>query len=205
MILAVPFASYLLGCLCTGWFLVRLCLDKDIRTLGSGGVGARNVGRLLGTWGFAITLIGDAAKGALAVWLARHFTDDPHMEVLAGGGVIAGHIWPVQLGFRGGKGLATALGGLLVFDGLSATIYGVLTALAWLLLRNVVLSGLLAVALMPAVLWARGMDAFILVGVAVVVSLILLAHRGNIAAELGAWRGRRRHPVAVEPDGEDEL
>lgn len=193
MSIAVLLSSYLLGCVCTGYYLVRLCTGNDIRTLGSGTVGAKNAGRLLGSWAFMATLLGDAVKGALAVWLARHFTTDTHLEVLAGGGVIAGHIWPAQLRFRGGKGMSTALGALLVFDAGAALIYAVLAASAFLWLRNIVLSGLLAVALMPVVCMARGADALTVFSVAAIVSLIMLAHRKNIRDELASRSQRRNH------------
>lgn len=199
MSITILLSSYLLGCLCTGWFLVRLRLGKDIRALGSGSVGARNVGRLLGSWGFIATLIGDAAKGALAVWLARHFTSDPRMEVLAGGGVIAGHIWPAQLRFRGGKGMSTTLGALLVFDAVAVVIYAALAGACWLLLRRMMLSGLLAVALMPLVFLARGADAFVTLGAAIVVAMLLFAHRKNIADEIAAMSGRLRSSPESKP------
>jgi glycerol-3-phosphate acyltransferase PlsY len=63
--------TYLLGCFNTGYYLVRMMTGQDIRTLASGGTGSRNVGRLLGTRGFFLTLIGDAGKGMAAVWLGR--------------------------------------------------------------------------------------------------------------------------------------
>jgi acyl phosphate:glycerol-3-phosphate acyltransferase len=197
MSIAVPLSSYLLGCLCTGYYLVRLRTGKDIRALGSGSVGAKNVSRILGPRGFTLTLLGDAAKGALAVWLARHFTGDAHMEVLAGGGVIAGHIWPAQLGFRGGKGMSTTLGALLVFDFIAILIYLVLAGACWLLLRNTVLSGLVAVALMPLVFLARGAGVFVTLGSAVIVVLILFAHRKNITDEMAAMSARIKKPAST--------
>src|SRR5512135_2701540 len=112
----IAVAAYLLGCITTGYYLVRLRLRQDLRDLGSGSVGARNVGRLLGRPGFLLTVLGDFGKGALAVWAARHFTTDDRLVALAMLAVVAGHVWPVQLCFRGGKGMATALGALLVYD-----------------------------------------------------------------------------------------
>ncbi|MFO1484680.1 MAG: glycerol-3-phosphate acyltransferase [Verrucomicrobiaceae bacterium] len=204
MNIAIPLLSYLAGCVCTGYYLVRLCTGKDIRALGSGSVGAKNAGRILGKWAFVVTMAGDALKGAVVVWLARYFTGDARLELLAGAGAIIGHVWPVQLRFQGGKGLSTVLGALLVFDIIGAMAYGVLAAIACAALRNVVLGGLLAVAVMPAVFIVRGSDAFIIVGAAVVVTLILFAHRKNIAAELAVLRGRCQHRDTKKPDCDDE-
>jgi len=67
-------AAYALGCLTTGYYLVRRRTGQDLRILGSGSIGARNVSRLLGWRGFLVTVLGDFGKGALAVWAARHFT-----------------------------------------------------------------------------------------------------------------------------------
>src|SRR5579859_7966679 len=105
-------ASYLLGCFTSGYYFVRWRLGQDIRDSGSGNVGARNVGRLLGAPGFLATTAADVAKGMLAVWLALEFTHDFRLAGLAMLTVVLGHIWPVQLGFRGGKGVATSIGAL---------------------------------------------------------------------------------------------
>jgi len=109
--------AYSLGCLTTGYYLVRTRTGQDLRALGSGSVGARNVGRLLGWRGFVLTVLGDFCKGALAVWAARHFTTDDRLVLLAMLAVVAGHVWPAQLHFQGGKGMATTLGALLVTIG----------------------------------------------------------------------------------------
>ncbi len=109
MILAF-FLGYALGCLNTGYYLIRLRRSQDIRTLGSGTAGATNAGRILGTWGFIVVFIVDFCKGVLAALLGRSLVwGDPGI-LAASIGVVAGHIWPAQLSFRGGKGVASALG-----------------------------------------------------------------------------------------------
>lgn len=200
----VLLSSYLLGYVCVGYYLVRFRTGQDVRKLGSGSVGARNVRRVLGPWGFAATLLGDAAKGALAVWLARHFASDHRIEMLALGAAVAGHIWPAQLQFKGGKGLATAFGALLVFDIVSAVAYWALAGAAHLALRSSVLAGLLAVTLMPAVIAARGADGFTIIAAALIAAVIVCAHRENIAAELAVMRGGCQHGDTEETDIDDE-
>src|SRR5262245_14041669 len=93
----VCLGSYALGCFTTGYYLMRMRTGRDVRELGSGSVGARNVGRVLGWLGFMVTLLGDFAKGSLAVWATRHFTSDDQLVALSMLAVVAGHVWPAQL------------------------------------------------------------------------------------------------------------
>ncbi len=106
-------ASYCLGCLNAAYYWVRASRRQDIRALGSGNGGARNAGRLFGARAFAIVFLLDAAKGVAAValgLLAGGASLAPGLCALA---VVAGHIWPAQLGWRGGKGVATASGAIV--------------------------------------------------------------------------------------------
>jgi acyl phosphate:glycerol-3-phosphate acyltransferase len=104
--------SYLLGCLNAGYYYVRLVHGQDIRLAGSGTAGARNAGRLFGKGVFAAVFLVDATKGAAAT--AVGLSIGPEVGALCSIAVVVGHIWPVQLGFRGGKGIASALGALLL-------------------------------------------------------------------------------------------
>src|SRR4051812_2055486 len=113
---SIALGAYGLGCIATGYYLVLFWKGLDVRETGSGSSGAKNVGRLLGWPGFMLTVLGDIGKGAFAVWAARHFTPDERIVAVALLAVVAGHLWPVQLLFRGGKGIATSLGALLVYD-----------------------------------------------------------------------------------------
>lgn len=102
--------SYLIGSFPTAYLLVRLRLREDIRNLGSGTVGARNVNRVLGWRSAILVFLLDAAKGAAAIYLCYRLGLDPYLGLAA---AVAGHIFPVWLKFQGGKGLATAFGGLV--------------------------------------------------------------------------------------------
>ncbi len=105
--------AYVLGCFATGYYLVRARTGRDLREIESGNVGARNVGRVLGKSGFTLTVLGDLSKGALAVWFAAEFANHNRLAMaLATLAVVVGHIWPAQLHFRGGKGVATSFGGV---------------------------------------------------------------------------------------------
>jgi glycerol-3-phosphate acyltransferase PlsY len=181
----IALSAYLLGCFTTGYYYVRLRTDKDIRELGSGSVGARNVGRILGRTGFLITVLGDFLKGALAVWAAQHFTPDSRLVALALMAVVAGHVWPAQLRFHGGKGIATSLGGLLVYDYRLAVIFAVLFSGAVATLRKTVLPGLIAFACLPLasiyLYWEP--DPGRVVAISGLSALILLTHRKNLSHE----------------------
>jgi glycerol-3-phosphate acyltransferase PlsY len=188
MIVLLMLASYVLGCFTAAYYLVRLRTGQDIRTLGSGTAGARNAGRTLGRSGFAATFAIDVAKGALAVGLAQALGVAPWVAMLAAVAVVAGHIWPAQLAFHGGKGLATALGAMLVYDYRLVVVVVLLGLLMYVISRKVTLSLLAAIALTPAALFGLGWPATSWIGLLVLAALILIAHRKNIRAQLGELR-----------------
>src|SRR5580704_10941807 len=106
--LAALALGYLLGSIPFGLFFASLSGAGDIRKVGSGNIGATNVLRTGKRWAAAATLLCDGAKGAVAVLLARHFLDG--WETFAAAGAVLGHMFPIWLGFKGGKGVATFLG-----------------------------------------------------------------------------------------------
>jgi glycerol-3-phosphate acyltransferase PlsY len=112
-IVILPLA-YALGCINAAYYLLRWRDGRDIRMLGSGNAGARNVGRVLGRHAFALVFALDAAKGLLAVSAAVAWA--PATAPLCAVGVTLGHIFPAQLGWRGGKGVASAIGALAMLD-----------------------------------------------------------------------------------------
>ena len=187
----IGICAYLLGCFAAGYYLVRSRLGEDVRELGSGSVGARNVGRILGKTGFLVTLFCDFGKGALAVWAAHHFTKDERIVTLAMVAVVAGHIWPAQLRFHGGKGMATSLGALLVYDPKLALVYCALFLGAFVLLWRTVLPGLFALICLPLVALFLGQDRIEVVLITVMNGLVLFAHRKNIADEISVLMERR--------------
>jgi acyl phosphate:glycerol-3-phosphate acyltransferase len=197
----IALAAYLLGCFTTGYYLVRLRLGQDIRDLGSGSVGARNVGRQLGWQGFLVTVLGDGGKGALAVWAARHFTTDNRLVLTAMVAVVVGHVWPVQLHLRGGKGMATALGALIIYDYRLVLAFALLFAAVFATLRKTVLPGLFALACLPLMSWYLAHSPAELVGTSVLVGVVLLAHRKNLVTELSLFFDRRSiHPEQHPPE-----
>jgi glycerol-3-phosphate acyltransferase PlsY len=173
-------AAYGLGCLATGYLLVRATRGEDVRDEGSGRVGATNVGRVLGPQGFVITLLGDMAKAALAVGVGLWLGEGPRGGWLALLAVVGGHIWPAPLKFRGGRGIAPALGGLLALDVpllLAVVAAGLLILLA---LRRFTGSGLLAVALAPGAALLLDRSLPVVGVVATLAALLWLAHRDHL-------------------------
>lgn len=187
-LLIIP-ASYLLGCFTTGYYLVRFLTGEDIRAVASGNAGSRNAGRLLGARGFVLTFIGDAGKGSLVVWLAWYMGGGQLLATAALLAVTAGHIWPLQLGFRGGKGFATLAGGMLLLYPQLLVLGLVLCALIYPLLRRTTITGLAALACTPlllamARLWEKmPLPIPELILYCLLVLLVLYAHRSNIRQE----------------------
>jgi acyl phosphate:glycerol-3-phosphate acyltransferase len=190
--------AYLLGCLATGYYLVRARTGRDIREIESGSTGARNVGRVLGKSGFGLTVLGDFGKGALAVWGAQEWTHNHHLAALALLAVVAGHIWPAQLRFRGGKGAATSLGALMVFDYRLALVFGALFLAGCLLARKSLLPGLFAFACLPLAGFWLDRDRLTAALMTALAATILFAHRKNFVDEITTLMARRG--VAPKPE-----
>jgi glycerol-3-phosphate acyltransferase PlsY len=183
--------GYLLGSIPFGLIATRLGGAGDIRQVGSGNIGATNVLRTGRRDLAAITLIGDAAKGAAAVLLAG-WLFSPTAAAVAGGGAFLGHLFPVWLRFRGGKGVATFFGILFAI----AWPVGVAAALAWLAMAAVFrissLAALTAAALSPIFLlflfhWSTEPRLWLTVGMAV---LIFVRHHQNIRRLLAGTEPR---------------
>ncbi len=176
--------AYLLGGICVGYYLVRFKVGIDIRECGSGGVGARNVGRMLGRPEFALTLLGDSLKGVLALLLARIF----HVSAWATGlvvvAVIAGHVWPLTLQFRGGRGIATALGAYLAYEPYIALLLVGTTLVLMVFRRGFILSGLAAFLLLPLAAGALDFPVHVVLSLAGASAIILYAHRERIRTTL---------------------
>ena len=188
----IGLAAYALGCFTTGYYLVRWRTGQDIREVGSGSVGARNVGRVLGRQGFVATMLADFVKGALAVWAARHFTTDDRLLALAMLGVVAGHLWPVQLRFRGGKGMATSVRALLIYDYRLVVAFVLFFGGGLAVLRKTVIPGLFALACLPFTGLFLGRGVTEVIGCSILSGLVLLAHRRNLVAEISLLLGRRQ-------------
>lgn len=187
--------AYLLGCLDTGYYLVRYRTGQDVRDLGSGGTGAKNVGRVLGRTGFVVVFIADCLKGGAALWVASLLGAGQAGIAIATIAVVLGHIFPVQLQFRGGKGASTALGALLVLVPLVAVATLLSSLVLYLLSRKPAASGVAAFALMPVFTWAFDYSSLVFLTVIGVTALLLFTHRVHLPETAGMFR---RPPQAID-------
>jgi acyl phosphate:glycerol-3-phosphate acyltransferase len=175
--IAAALLGYLLGSIPFGVVLTKLAGLGDIRKIGSGNIGATNVLRT-GRKDLALaTLLLDGGKGAVAVLIARLVSED--LTVIAGGAAILGHLFPVWLGFKGGKGVATTLGTLIAANWM----VGIGACLVWLVMALVFryssLSALIAVAAAPFLaLWLGTIPQALLAAFAAV--LVWIRHSDNI-------------------------
>jgi glycerol-3-phosphate acyltransferase PlsY len=182
-LITLPLA-YLLGSIPFGYILVRLFLHKDVRAIGSGNIGATNVARS-GAKGLSIaTLVLDALKGFVAVMIALHISHgNLDLGAAAAVGAIVGHIFPVWLRFKGGKGIATALGVFLALSWPTALCaLGVFIAVT-LLSKYVSLGSILGAAALPMfMLYFQSYRSPIFVGGTIFISLLcIMKHSANIA------------------------
>lgn len=173
--------AYLIGSFSFAVILVRLRTGKDIRTEGSGNAGATNVMRSHGkALGLAVAVL-DVAKGAAAVLLVRQVTADPRYAAAAAFAAILGHVFPIFYGFRGGKGVATAVGAFLVLSPWATLICVGTFVLVVAVTRYVSLGSILGMVLLPPV--AGGIfhaPTPVVAAAAAAAVLVVLKHRDNL-------------------------
>jgi glycerol-3-phosphate acyltransferase PlsY len=174
-------AGYLIGAIPTGVILTRLAGGEDIRSAGSGNIGATNVYRVAGRKLGVVTLIGDCLKGAVPTLLAQQtFNLSETGIALVALAAFIGHCYPVYLGFKGGKGVATALGIFLVLSPLSVLcILGVFVLILWKW-RYISLASISSAASIPplVLLFERSLPLF--VATLFIAAIVIWRHKGNI-------------------------
>jgi glycerol-3-phosphate acyltransferase PlsY len=180
--------GYLLGSIPFGLVLTKLAGTQDLRSIGSGSIGATNVLRTGNKWLAAGTLLGDLLKGTAAVLIARYFWG-PNAAIVAALGAFLGHLFPVWLKFKGGKGVATYIGVLLGLFWHAAAMFGVIWLATAFATRYSSLSALVASFVTPITLWWFG--HYNLASLFAVLTLLLFyAHRENIKRLQAGTEGR---------------
>lgn len=203
-------AGYLLGSVPFG-LLLGLLKGVDVRKFGSGNIGATNVGRTIGRPWAVLAFFLDFAKGAVPAGILAPLVAEPGSEtttlaVLAGAAAVVGHCYPVYLGFKGGKGVATGCGVLAGIDPLVLVIGGLAWLATLLASRFVGLASLAMGAAFPIAAWFRrdsgGYGNEVVFGGLALFLLILLRHRANITRLLAGTEPRFGQPAAPLPEGE---
>jgi glycerol-3-phosphate acyltransferase PlsY len=150
---ALVIGSYLIGSIPVGSIVARGAGGPDLRAIGSGRTGGTNALRALGRKWAAVVVLGDLAKGAVPVLVARYLTGDPLVEVLCGGAAVTGAIWSIFAGFRSGRGVGTGVGTMLVIQPVAVLLATPVFIVVILLTRYVSLGSLLgSAAMFPAML-----------------------------------------------------
>jgi acyl phosphate:glycerol-3-phosphate acyltransferase len=195
-VLALAF-GYLLGSIPFGLLLTRAAGAPDIRTIGSGNIGATNVLRTGRKWLAATTLLCDMFKGTVAVLVAKHF--DMDAALAAGLGAFVGHLFPVWLSFKGGKGVATYIGVLIGLYWPAALAFCVIWLSIAAASRYSSLAALIASALIPLGLWAFGRPNVATLFLFLTAALWFM-HRENIARLLNGTEGKIGVKTAATSD-----
>jgi acyl phosphate:glycerol-3-phosphate acyltransferase len=195
-VLAFAF-GYLLGSIPFGLLLTRAAGAPDIRTIGSGNIGATNVLRTGRKWLAATTLLCDMFKGTVAVLVAKHF--DMDAALAAGLGAFVGHLFPVWLSFKGGKGVATYIGVLIGLYWPAALAFCVIWLSIAAASRYSSLAALIASALIPLGLWAFGRPNVATLFLFLTAALWFM-HRENIARLLNGTEGKIGVKTAATSD-----
>src|SRR6266852_417700 len=177
---SVILAAYLIGSIPFALILSRRWGHTDLRDVGSGNLGAANVMRASGVTAGVLVAALDMAKGAASVWLAERVSPGAALPAAAGLAAIVGHIYPVWLRFRGGKGVATACGVFSVLTPLAIPLaLAIFAAVVWLT-KYISLGSVLASLALPPLAYALGSPASAVVAAIAAAIIIVFRHRSNV-------------------------
>jgi glycerol-3-phosphate acyltransferase PlsY len=177
----VVFAAYLIGSIPFAFLLARRWGAADLRQVGSGNLGAANVMRASGVTAGVLVAILDITKGACSVMLAERLSGNAAAPAAAGLAAIVGHIYPIWLRFRGGKGVATACGVFSVLTPLAIPPALAIFLITVALTKYISLGSLLATIALPPLAYAMGSPAPAVIAAFAAAAIILFRHRSNVA------------------------
>ena len=189
VIILLIFVSYLIGSVPTGYLLGKL-RGVDVRTIGSGNVGATNVARAVGKSQGIITLIADAAKGYLPVFMALQLGQGSLTVGLTAIAAFLGHLYPLFLNFQGGKGVATGFGALLALAPMATMVLVVVFVLTVVATRIVSLGSLATAVAAPLSLWLFHQPPVIVAMGCFLGAMVIIRHRANIQRLLAGTEPR---------------
>jgi len=202
--------SYLLGAVPFGFLMVRFLKGEDLRTVGSGNIGATNAMRALGKPLGVVAFFLDFAKGwvpvaLIAPALVSEGTENPMiLAVLCGAAAVVGHVFPVYLRFKGGKAVATGCGAIVGIDPVIFLIAGVVWLITLASTRFVGLASMLMGLAFPVVAGVRGHGVWVVLGTGALAALILARHRSNLLRMIDGTEpriGRKSAPLGTSEEG----
>jgi acyl phosphate:glycerol-3-phosphate acyltransferase len=184
----IPLVAYLLGSIPFGVLIAKALGGPDVRSAGSGNIGAANVARSAGPLAGVATLLCDSGKGYLAVWIAAHWIHDSTSSlwmIAAAVAAVLGHVFPVWLRFKGGKGVATMFGSFIPISGIAVAAAAALWLLVVAFWRYSSLGSMASAAALPILVRyfyapRHAPPAYVTFGTAFVSLLVLLKHSGNL-------------------------
>jgi glycerol-3-phosphate acyltransferase PlsY len=200
----IVLSAYLVGSVPFALLLARRWGTADLRRFGSGNLGAANVLRSTGVTPGVLVAVLDISKGVASVILAAHLTGTPMAQAAAGLAAIVGHVYPVWLGFRGGKGVATACGVFAVLAPVAAlAALGIFVTSVWVT-KYVSVGSVLASMTLPLIAYSTGLSTPIVTVSTAAAGLIVFRHRSNLSrvfagTERRLGRGRLIDPLLLEP------
>lgn len=168
--------SYCIGSITGAYYITKWMTGKDIRKLGSGNAGARNAGRQLGKKGFLYTLLIDIAKVMIALSITSFlFPENKIMLLISSLFLLIGHIWPIHLGFKGGKGVVVYLASTLFFLPMAIVVLAITVGIGYLLIRNFTIVGLIAMISIPLTAWIMK-EYYFAIGLLILLVIVVIPH-----------------------------
>ena len=177
-------SSYIIGSIMFGFLITKIFFRKDIRVQGSGNVGARNAGRLHGKTAFVLIFLGDALKGALVILAARYLQFSETIQLIGLAFAILGHIKPITLKFKGGKGISTFIGGIITFEPVLVPVIILGFGILYPFLKSFTLAGLGTFLFIPVVLFLINNDWLSCIVALGIISILYAAHAENLKERL---------------------
>lgn len=187
---------YFIGSIPFGYIIVKAFAHIDIRTVGSGNIGATNAGRVLGKWGFVAVFLLDFLKGFIPVLFFRLFYGESYVLLFISIAIILGHIYTIFLKFKGGKGVATGLGIFAALDPVATLLGAIVFGIVAFFSRMVSLSSMIASLCIAIYLWLFNNWMALNVTVTIIVFFIIYRHKENIRRILQG----KEHKIGVRID-----
>lgn len=176
--------SYLIGSIMFGFLITKIFYRKDIRVQGSGNVGARNAGRQHGKTAFVLIFLGDALKGVLVILAARYLQFSDTVQLIGLALAILGHIKPITLKFKGGKGISTFIGGIITFEPILVIVIILGFSILYTFKKSFTLAGMGAFLFIPVVLVLKNNDWLSCTIALGIIAMLYAAHAENLKERL---------------------